>query len=79
MPNLKGKSIEAAINILEGNDISYNIIYKTSNDVSENTVIEQSIKEGSKTNKKQIIVLTVSKKAEAIEDDEASDNQDIEE
>ena len=88
MPDLEGKDINKAIKTLEKYGVGYNIIYTSSNDYDENIVVEQSVKSGTKTEKKQIINITVNKKKEddtskekepSIKTEEETDNKDIEE
>ena len=78
MPDIKGKSIKNAIKTLEKEGISYNIIYKDTNDYEDDIVIEQSIKKGTKINKKQVVNITISKKNEIVEESDVDTSNDEE-
>ena len=60
VPNLKGLSKNEAISKLEKAGISYNLIYRNSDNISKNYVINQSISAGSEISNNTTISVTIS-------------------
>lgn len=60
VPDVKGKSLEEAIDLLKAADLSSRNDYKSSDVVPENYIIDQSITAGDEVDKNTEIVLTIS-------------------
>lgn len=60
VPDVKGKSLEEAIDLLKAADLSSRNDYKPSDVVPENYIIEQSVLAGEEVDKNTEIVLTIS-------------------
>lgn len=65
VPDVTGKSLEEAIDLLRDADLSSRNDYKPSDVVPENYVIEQSIEKGEEVDKNTTVVITISKGVEA--------------
>ena len=61
MPDLIGKDIDKAIDILTDKGVAYNIVYSDSGEYDDNIVINQSIKSNSKMSKSTVVLITVKK------------------
>ena len=61
MPDVEGLTKEKAISILKENNIKYNIVYRSSDDIPAGKVISQSIRSGSKISENTTVTITVSK------------------
>jgi len=60
VPNVKGLSKSEAISKLEKAGLNYNFVYKSSNDVSKDKVISQSISAGSEVSQGTTVTVTIS-------------------
>lgn len=63
VPSLTGLTLDEALNILNENNIKYEIKYETS-DKKPNTILNQNIKSGKKIENTQTLTITVSKPEE---------------
>lgn len=79
VPNIEGLSLDEALNLLNKNNVKYEIVYETS-DQEENIVLDQSIKANKKIENTETVTITVSKKQETQtnqnDDNVQEDNQD---
>lgn len=69
VPDVEGKTLEEALELCSENGVTYQIIYEES-DETPNTVLKQSIRKGKKIENTEVLVLTVSKEKEAVEETE---------
>lgn len=69
VPDVEGKTLEEALELCSENGVTYQIIYEES-DETPNTVLKQSIRKGKKIENTEVLVLTVSKEKEPLEETE---------
>ncbi|MBR3898401.1 MAG: PASTA domain-containing protein [Bacilli bacterium] len=62
VPNVKGMTLEKAIELLNKNNINYKIVYEDSD--KNNIVLKQNVKENTKIDREDIVTITVSNKKE---------------
>lgn len=71
-----GKNINEVMNILDNNNIKYEIKYKETNDYENYIVISQTPNKNTKLKDKEVIVLTVAKNKESITENNQTKNED---
>ena len=74
--NYTGKNINEVMSILDNNNIKYEIKYKETNDYENYIVISQTPSKNTKLKDKEVIVLTVAKNKEPINENNQTKNED---